>query len=750
MAIEKGSEVFDAASSPIRMEILKLLNGKGPLPYTEIMATVKLDPVRDAGKFVYHLKSLLGAGLISLNEETKKYNVTELGRMMVNFARNVEEYIAAKKGKMFVRTSRFSIEEFNREKIVNSLINEASVPYELAQEVAAEVEERLIKLGTRYLTAPLIREFVNSVLIEKKLEEYRHKLTRLGMPVYDVTQLFNFASEKKLDVSFVKEKAGNSVIKEYVLLNILPREVADAHLSGNIHLSKLENWVLSPNEFRHDIRFFLKRGFNSKPPKNLKEALTVLRKVFYIFSKEVAEEQHFDMFNIFLAPYLNSISKEEAKEALYQFLEELNNLTFFNMYFNRFSLGLEFSIPKFLENLEAISLNGKIAGVYKDYAQEAELLLDLLIDAAFELSLNQPLINPLLIFKVRRQNFQNNSLKLLKCHELAAESSIPYFAFLNDDESANYSSRGIRLTGEINNFWEAGCLRIGNSGTAFLNMPRIAYEAKGNDDQFKELLIKNLSLAAEALKIKKDCLNSALNKGLLPLLSKPSGESFYYNRENAAYTISFVGLNEAGIAHVGAGINADEEAFKFIINALKIMINEAATLSKKLDLRLLIAQMPNDEASTRLAKLDVEKYGRSTVIVQGSLENPYYTNDSILPISLKIPLENRVKIESKVQSILEGGSLPIYLEAKKFDSKNLLKLTKLAQERGVKFMFYTSDYSYCLACSKIFSSLLHKCLNCDTSELIQIARTENIFTPLSLWPEAKKKDLGNRVCYAIT
>ncbi|MEM2473383.1 MAG: winged helix-turn-helix domain-containing protein, partial [Candidatus Bathyarchaeia archaeon] len=80
MDAQKSSDVFDAASSYIRMEILKLLNVKGPLPYTEIMAAVNLDPVRDAGKFVYHLKSLIAAGLISLNEKEKKYNVTELGR----------------------------------------------------------------------------------------------------------------------------------------------------------------------------------------------------------------------------------------------------------------------------------------------------------------------------------------------------------------------------------------------------------------------------------------------------------------------------------------------------------------------------------------------------------------------------------------------------------------------------------------------------------------------------------------------
>ncbi|MEM3475874.1 MAG: anaerobic ribonucleoside-triphosphate reductase [Candidatus Bathyarchaeia archaeon] len=749
MAVQKGSEVFDAASSPIRMEILKLLNAKGPLPYTEIMAAVNLDPVRDAGKFVYHLKSLIAAGLISLNEKEKKYNVTELGRMIVNFSRNIEEYIAVKKGKMFVRTSRFSIEEFNREKIVNSLVNEASVPYELAQEIAAEVEERLIKLGTKYLTAPLIREFVNSVLIEKKLEEYRHKLTRLGMPVYDVTQLFNFASEKKLNVNFIKEKAGEAVIKEYVLLNALPREVADAHLSGNIHLNGLTNWILAPNEVRHDIRFFLKKGFNSKPPKNFREALMVLRRVFYSFSREISEEQHFDMFNVFLAPYLVNASREEVKEALYQFLEDFNVLTIFNPPVNRLSLGLEFSIPKFLENVEAVTLNGEIKGVYGDYAQEANLLLDLIIDVALELINHHPLINPLLIFKVRDKDFQDNYSMLLKCHKLAVESSIPYFAFLNDNEAANYSSKGVKLTSS-SDFWDV-TLNAGNAGTVFINLPRIAYEAKGNDEQFKELLIKTMNLAAEALKVKKTYLNSALNKGLLPLLSKPLGNTFYYVKDNEVYTISFVGLNETAITHVGTGVNADEEALKFVINTLKIMVNEAANLSKKLDLRLLIAQLPSDEASTRLAKLDAEKYGQLTVRIQGSFEKPYYTDGTVLPASLKIPLENRIKIEAKIHNILESSSLPIYFETKRFNNiENLLKLSRNAKDKGVKFMFYTGDYSYCFNCSRIFPGILYKCLKCDTSDLLQIARTENMFTPLTLWAEAKRKDLENRICYALS
>ncbi|TMI27925.1 helix-turn-helix transcriptional regulator, partial [Candidatus Bathyarchaeota archaeon] len=73
-----SSEVIDAASAPVRLQILKLLTSRGPLPYTEIMTEAKLDPVRDAGKFVYHLKTLRKAGLVTVEKGTKKYSITEL------------------------------------------------------------------------------------------------------------------------------------------------------------------------------------------------------------------------------------------------------------------------------------------------------------------------------------------------------------------------------------------------------------------------------------------------------------------------------------------------------------------------------------------------------------------------------------------------------------------------------------------------------------------------------------------------
>src|SRR5260370_18780776 len=97
-----------------------------------------------------------------------------------------------------------TIEEFDRTRIAKSLVSEAGMPQALANEVSSEAEERLLRFGTTYITAPLIRGLVNTILVERKLEEYRHRLTRLGLPVNDVTGLIPEAGQKHLDSSLVE------------------------------------------------------------------------------------------------------------------------------------------------------------------------------------------------------------------------------------------------------------------------------------------------------------------------------------------------------------------------------------------------------------------------------------------------------------------------------------------------------------------------------------------------------------------
>jgi ribonucleoside-triphosphate reductase len=136
----RGVKVLKAVSSPLRLQILNLLFDQGALSYTELMNHLKMNPSRDAGRFAYHLKFLLKAALVEVDSEVKKYMLTDLGKMVLDVADRIEKRAVKHKG-MLVRTSHFTFEEFDANKIANALIKEAKIPAELAQKTAKETEK---------------------------------------------------------------------------------------------------------------------------------------------------------------------------------------------------------------------------------------------------------------------------------------------------------------------------------------------------------------------------------------------------------------------------------------------------------------------------------------------------------------------------------------------------------------------------------------------------------------------------------
>ncbi|MGB9134918.1 MAG: anaerobic ribonucleoside-triphosphate reductase, partial [Candidatus Bathyarchaeia archaeon] len=373
-----GLQVLKAISAPIRLQILTLLLEFGSLSYTEILNHLKMDATRDAGRFAYHLKSLLKADLIESEGETKKYRLTDLGRRIIEVTEEIEDQ-TYKRRKMLVRTSRLSIEEFDRNKIAQSLITEANVPTDLAQKIARETEKRLQQFKTKYLTAPLIREIVNSILLEKHYEEYRHKLTRLGLPVHEVTRLISTA---KPNVEAVHKAAGNAVIEEYTLLNVLPRSISDAHLSGSLNLHNLGSWILKPNEVTHGLSYFLQ----AHQPKTLEAALNLIKNVVHNTATETTGQQNLDNFNIHLAPYLKGVAGEKTKELLHLFIRNLNQAN---------------PTPATI----SLELRTEKSGVHSKEAQQLALLL---LETAAEENRTQPSLNPKLIVKIGNETLKDS------------------------------------------------------------------------------------------------------------------------------------------------------------------------------------------------------------------------------------------------------------------------------------------------------------------------------------------------------
>ncbi|MGA2309773.1 MAG: anaerobic ribonucleoside-triphosphate reductase [Candidatus Bathyarchaeia archaeon] len=710
-----GIKILKAVSSPLRLQILNLLFDKGPLSYTELMSSLKMNPSRDAGRFAYHLKFLLKADLIEALVDQKKYGLTDLGKMVIDVANRIDKK-ANKPKNILIRASRSAIEEFDPNKIANALIKEAKMPPEQAQKVAKEAETQLLKSKTKYLTAPLVREVVNAILIEKGLEEYRNKLTRLGIPVHDVTNLLHTTPQTTNPL----EAAGQTVFKEYTLLNTLPRDIADAHLSGTLHINNLSTWILKPTETIHDTRFFLQNGLNLEtinptqpnqpPPKNLETALTTIFNALLHAAKETETTQTLEYLNTFLAPYTKNTEPTRTKEALHQFITNLSQHT-------DTAINLELTTPKHLADKPATGPNGEQAGKYADYAEEAQQLASLLLEAFAEESLQKPLANPKLTVKIRPETLKDETARaiLLKAHALAAHNGTPYFANLTEKnhEQTVHSPSGFKIDAEPNGDWEIDTLRTGCLGTVTVNVPRVAYETEKDPAKFLETLKERLEMANRALDIKHQALRQHA-KNLLPFLTQENNGDQYFRLEKTIHTINLAGLTEAAEAFTDKSIN-DEKTQTFAEETAQNITSFINKIGKKRGKHVYPATMPNPEASTRLAQIDIERYGIAKVHFTGTRDKPHYsTTDKLTLQNGNLPKKPQTP-QHKTRQTQTGGNLTIIeLDETTHEPEQLLSITKqLIENNNPEFFTYNRKTTYCTNCKKTWPGQTSKCPKCN-------------------------------------
>lgn len=703
----RGITILKAVGSPIRLQILSHLFDRGPLTYTELVGTLKLNPNRDAGRFAYHLKFLLRADLVEANAETRRYLLTDLGKMVIDVADRIDKKVLRPKN-VLIRSSRLAIEEFDPNKIVTALMREARMPPEEAQKVAKEAEKQLLKAKTKYLTAPLVREVVNAILIDKGLEEYRHKLTRLGIPVHDVGTLIENAPQP------ITEAAGQTVLKEYTLLNILPRDISDAHLSGAIHIQNLNTWILKPTETIHDIRHYFQHGLNIEriypkqlnvpPPQNLTMALTTVFNALLHAARETESTQTLEYFNVFLAPYMRGQDPAKVKQALHEFVSALAQHA-------DTAISIELTVPDHLAKETARTL--KPSGKYVEYEEETQQLASLILDTMTEQSTEKPLLNPKLIIKVRSESFtdQHAQALLLKAHRLAAETGIPYFS--NHQEKTQrqtaYTPTGFKLDADLDGDWETDTVRTGLLGIVTIDLPRAAVEAEKDKNRFHEILKERMEMAARALEIKARILKQH-GKTQLPFLTENENGDQYFRLESAGRIINLSGIKEAAEILTEKPL-PDEKTVSVIDETVQIISVYINKIGRKRARRLYPATLPTPEANERLAQLDAERYGVGKIRYAGTRDKPYYTGTTRLTVQGNTvstdPLQN------KLREIRTGGNLTIVeLGDTTYHPTQLMALTKQLVESKVNFFTYNLRQTYCTNCKKTSLGHQHKCPTC--------------------------------------
>lgn len=675
-----------------------------------------------------------------------------------------------------VRTSRTTLESFDKKKIVDSLVKESHLDEIHAKTIAREVEKELGRLKVNYVTAPLIREIVNVKLLEKGMEDVRAKYTRLGMPVYDVKELIEHGLKENANLQHNPETIhkfmADSIAKEYTLINVLSPDIADAHMMGQIHIHDLD-YFIRPFCFSHDIRFFLKGGLKADgvgnhtaiagPAKRPEVAFLHAAKVLAASQTNCAGGQGFSYFNTFLAPYISGMSYDKVKQLAQMFIYELSQ-----MYVARggqvvfSSIDCDMSVPKQFKDIPAVLPGGRVKDsvTYSDFEDEIKTLFNALVDVYLDGDYIHKSFNfPKFEVQLHPDDIKKgrNDEELLRVSELSAKFGTPYY-IINQPympEFACYQCCSFLMPLDDANSEEDvlnGTLRGGALQVITMNLPQIAYEANGNDDRLFELLKERMEKAKEVLLLKREIIEKNLRNNLLPFMNqKVNDEGDRYLEPNKqSYIIGLIGMNELVKAHTGEELHESDDAWTFGLRMMKKMKDIVAEFREETGLNFALARTPAESSAYRLAQIDLRKYGEK-VIVNGSGSDAYYTNSFHIRPSVDIPLWKKLKLEGAFHPLTDGGAMShVFLGEGNPGPEGIYELTKkIATQTAIQYYAYTKDLSVCGSCNFTTGGLVDKCPSCGSTHVEWWSRITGYYQNVSGWNKGKLAELRDRRRYGV-
>ncbi|TLX83133.1 MAG: ArsR family transcriptional regulator [Thaumarchaeota archaeon] len=671
--------IFSVMASPNRIDILRILNSKGPLTYSELKSLAGFKSKKESGKFAYHLRKLLRQSLVALNKSERRYTITNLGKLVLSLARQIEERSIIESGKMYVRTSHESIEEFNSHKIIQSLVREGSLPLELAQKITEEVENRIYKFQTSYLTASVIREMVNSVLLEQGHEDYRHKLARFGLPAYDIHEMMTNVDGIHNGVEGLLFKTGQTVFGEHLVLNTLPKDVADSHLSGDIHITNPGIWSLLPDTIFVNIKELLEDGIDLRgkflgvtrmPPINtLGELATSLSLLTSLLFREASQEVIMDGLVTILQKYSKNLGEVEEK------ITTAFAATSTAPKYSKNGTLASFRIPLGTDS----KLIGAILAGYKKYVKSTPI----------------PSIGIIIDYEKGKVSEFSDILS-----EIVALGGRVSFS------KSMVSNKGI-----LRSDTKTAGTTI-NLQSLSINMPRLAFESNKDETYFRARLALLMKPALAAMSLRKKEISDLTRRGLNPILAN---NTQYMQKGSVILVVNLIGLKEAVFGILG--YENDKAGQEILSKVIATAIEVSAKKGKEMSDNVTIS-MTESDAAARFSGLDGEKYGKMSVLQY--VEGESYSEGIVLNASEIEGMNqktDKVVEANHMSKSLNGGLLVQLKIPDNTDTAGIKKAIEKASELVSSFRPIRKVH-ICSNCGLKEEKITDKCPTCKSPYIL--------------------------------
>ena len=548
-----------------------------------------------------------------------------------------------------------------------------------------------------------------------------------------------------------------AITANYWLSEIYDEEIAQAHRNADLHIHDLS--MLTGYCAGWSLKQLIQEGLGgvtgkitSAPAKHLASLCNQMVNFLGIMQNEWAGAQAFSSFDTYLAPFVKTdhLSYNEVKHCVESFIYGVNTPSRWGTQAPFSNITLDWTVPADLKDQPCI-VGGKPQDfTYGDCKAEMDMVNRAFIEVMIEGDANgRGFQYPIPTYSITKDfdwsETENNKLLF----EMTAKYGTPYFSnYINSDmEPSDVRSMCCRLRLDLRELRKksGGYFGSGEStgsvGVVTINLPRIAYLSK-TEEEFFERLYKMMDIAARSLKIKRETISKFLEEGLYPYTKRYLGTF-----KNHFSTIGLIGMNEAGLN--ARWLRKDlthRETQDFAVRVLKGMRSRLADYQEKYGDLYNLEATPAESTTYRLAKHDKQQY--PDIITANESGTPYYTNSSHLPVGFTDDIFEALDIQDRLQPLYTSGTVfHTFLGEKLPDWKAAASLVrKIAENYQLPYYTLSPTYSVC-ADHGYLPGEQYTCPICGRKTEVY-SRITGYYRPVQNWNDGKAQEFKDRKLYS--
>ncbi len=611
--------------------------------------------------------------------------------------------------------------EFDGKKIINAIqkaadnINKKIDAEAIYNSCLKEIE----KSGQLEITVSGIQDFVEEALISydhavaKAYIGYRNQRDLIRESQSTLTQsitgLMNKTDSKLLNenankdgkiIPTQRDLLAGIVAKHYALNTILPKDVSEAHASGDLHFHDLDYSPFFPmfNCMLIDLEFMLTNGFklgNAQivSPKSINTACAVTAQIIAQVASHIYGGNTINGIDTILAKYVelthsknllaekmrSDIRVEEAlkigivveptpMDLQEKFaMKETEKATYDSFQ------GLEYEINTLHCANGQTPFTTLGFGLGTSWAERLiqKAILQVRIDGLGENK--HTAVFPKLVFAIKKGvNFRDSDVNYdIKQKALECSSKRMYPDILNYEEN-------VKLTGSFK--YPMGCRSFlnkhldesgneihagrNNLGVVSLNLPRVAIEAKNDREAFFDILDGKLETCYKALWVRINSLNG-VKASVAPILymegamgvklKEDDDVADLFKNGRASISLGYIGLHETANALFGNDVHTydSEDKKTFIKEVLEYLNKVVLSWKESTGYAFSLYSTPSESLCDRFCALDKKRFGS----LEGVTDKGYYTNSFHLDVEKKVSPYEKIIFEKEFLNLASGGHI---------------------------------------------------------------------------------------------